>query len=130
MLTCEDIYQLGIQWPISNTDTVKSWNDLSSTNSYSCDSRDDIGITIVSFSAPSFKQHTNYYWHLSTFNKIRNNKQISVRAAIQHEDGIATHYLFMDQALAGLLGGVLLLVSLICFLLDLLLVCSYRKKHI
>jgi hypothetical protein len=44
-----------------------------------------------------------------------------VYAAIQHADGIGTHYLWMDKALAELLGRGLLLASFLCFVPDLLL---------
>lgn len=115
LITCEDIKSLGIQWAISNSNIEKSWHLLASTD-YSCDVRDNT--TVVSFLAPSFKPSTKYYFHLSNNNKSERQTNLKVRAAIQHEDGIGTHYLFMNKALLELLGGGLFFVSLICFLID------------
>ncbi|WP_232432190.1 hypothetical protein [Chamaesiphon minutus] len=116
-LNCEDIKLLGVRWTISTSETVKAWNTLESTD-YSCNDRDSF--TRLDFSAPSFKPHTNYYFHLSTANEIQNRENINTRVTIQHTDGIGLHYLFMDKALMELFGGGLLLVSLICFAIDLL----------
>lgn len=115
LITCEDIKSLGIQWIISNSDIAKSWNLLASTD-YSCNVHDNK--TVVSFLASSFKSSTKYYFHLSKNNKSERQTSIKVHAAIQHEDGIGTHYLFMDLALAELLGEGLFVVSLMCFLID------------
>ncbi|PSB56592.1 hypothetical protein C7B77_11340 [Chamaesiphon polymorphus CCALA 037] len=126
-LNCEDIKSLGVKWVISTSETVKTWNTLESTD-YSCNY--DENLTIIGLPAPSFKPHTNYYLHLSTANDIQNKGNINARVAIQHQDGIGTHYLFMDKALAELLGGGLLLVSFICFTIDLLTFLLKRKKEL
>jgi hypothetical protein len=123
--TCDDVKSLGVQWVVGPSETVKLWNALANTN-YSCEPRDNL--TIVSFLAPSFKPYINYYFHLSTTNKTWNGGNGKVHAAIQHADGIATHYLFMDKALAELLGGGMLLLSLICFVTDFLITFLNRKS--
>jgi hypothetical protein len=122
--TCDDVKLLGVQWVVGNSETVNSWNTLENKN-YSCEIRENW--TVASFLTPSFKPYTNYYFHLSTTNKIWNGGNVKVIAAIQHADGIGTHYLFMDKALAELLGGGLLLVSLICFVTDFAIIFLIRK---
>jgi hypothetical protein len=122
--TCDDVKLLGVQWMVGTSEIVQSWNALENKN-YSCESQDNL--TVASFLAPSFKPYTNYYFHLSTTNKTWNGGNVKVIAAIQHPDGIGTHYLFMDKALAELLGGGLLLVSLICFVTDFLIIFLSRK---
>lgn len=124
LLNCDDVKLLGIQWAIGISETVKSWNALKITNS-SCEFRDHL--TVVSFLAPSFKPDTNYYFHLSKTNQIQHEDKTKVYAAIQHVDGIGTHYLFMDKALSELLGGGLFLISFICLATDLLIVFSRRR---
>jgi hypothetical protein len=126
---CEDVKILGVQWAIVPNETVKSWNVLSKTN-YSCESQDNV--TTVSFSAPSFRPHIKYYFHLLKTNEINSQTNIKVIAAIQHVDGIGTHYLFMDKALAELLGIGLLSIGLICFGLDLLkfLLCKIMRSNV
>ena len=124
-LTCDDFKLLGIQWVVGPSETVKLWNALANTK-YSCEFRDNL--TVASFVAPPFKPYTNYYFHLSTTNKTWNDGNVKVHAAIQHADGIATHYLFVDKALAELLGERLLLVSLICFITDFLTIFLRSKN--
>jgi hypothetical protein len=125
LLNCDNVKLLGIQWAIGTSEIAKSWNDLKITND-SCEFRNHL--TVVSFLAPSFKPDTNYYVHLSKTNKIQQGDKIKVYAAIQHVDGIGTHYLFMDKALFELLGGLLLLVSFICFLIDFLMFFFRRRS--
>lgn len=122
--TCDDVKLLGVQWVVGTSETVGLWNALENKN-YSCESQDNY--TVTSFLAPSFKPYTKYYYHLSTTNKTWNGGQVKVIAAIQHADGIGTHYLFMDEALAELIGGGLLLFSLICFATDFLIFFLDRK---
>jgi hypothetical protein len=124
-LNCKDVKLLGVRWAISTSDTVKLWNTLESTD-YSCDYYDNLAE--ISFLAPSFKPDINYYLHLSTTNNIQNRENIKVRTAIQHQGGIDLHYLFMDKALAELLGVCLLLVSFVCFAVDLLIIFLNSKK--
>jgi hypothetical protein len=114
---CKDVKLLGIKWAIVSSETAKSWSWLSKTD-YSCDTQDNF--TVVSFAAPSFKPHVKYYFHLLATNEDNSKDNIKVVAGIQHADGLGTHYLFMDKAVAELLGGGLLLISLLCFGLDLL----------
>ncbi len=115
LLTCEDIKSLGVQWVISTSEIVKSLNLLDHTD-HSCDSGDNT--TVVSFPTPSFNPSIKYYFHLSTKNKSENRIKTKVHAAIQHENGIGTHYLFMDKALLELSVGGLLFVGLICLSID------------
>ncbi|WP_310481411.1 hypothetical protein [Chamaesiphon sp. VAR_48_metabat_403] len=124
-LNCEDVKLLGVRWAISTSETVKSWNTLESTD-YLCNYDDNL--PEIGFLAPSFKPHISYYLHLSTANNIQNRENIKVRAAIQHQGGLDLHYLFMDKAFAELLGGCLLLISFICFAIDLLMIFLDRKK--
>jgi hypothetical protein len=124
LVNCDDVKLLGIQWEIGTSEKVKSWNALEITNS-SCEFRDHI--TVVSFLAPSFNPNKSYYFHLSKINKTQYGGKIKVYAAIQHVDGIGTHYLFMDKALSELLGGGLLLIGFICFVIDFLTV-SFRRR--
>jgi hypothetical protein len=125
-LDCETVKLLGIRWSITPSNVVQSWNDLSNTD-YLC--RFQNNFTVVSFAAPSFKPHTNQIFYLSRLNNIPSKGKIKVYAALQHEDSLETHYLFMDKALAELLGGGLLLVSLSCFVIDVFTICSSRVKH-
>jgi hypothetical protein len=125
LINCDDIKLLGIQWAIGASQLVKTWSTLQVSSS-SCEFRNDF--TVVNLLAPSFKPNKNYYFHLSKINKTQHGEKIKVYAAIQHADGIGTHYLFMDKALAELLGEGLLLVSFICFATDLLIVFSRRRS--
>jgi hypothetical protein len=124
-VNCDDVKLLGIQWEIGTSETVKSWNALERTNSL-CEIKDNL--TVVNFSNLSFKANINYYLHLSKINKNSHGDKIKVYAAIQHADGIGTHYLWMDKALAELLGYGLLIASFLCFVPDLLLVIFYRRS--
>lgn len=123
LVTCEDIKFLGIQWEISNSNIAKSWNLLANTD-YTCNSWDNT--TVVSFVAPPFNPHTKYFFHVSKNHKTEKRTSIKGRAAIQHKDGIGTHYLFMDKAFSELLGAGLLFISLICFAIDFWKACHSR----
>ena len=124
LVNCDDVKLLGLRWSIDTSKAVKSWNALNLTN-YLCEVRDDL--TIVSFLAPSFEIDKNYYFHLSKTNKIQQEGKIKIYAAVQHVNGIVTHYLFMDKALAELMGWGLSLVSFMCFATDFLIVFSRRR---
>jgi hypothetical protein len=123
--TCDDVKLMDVRSVVGTSEIVKSWSAPENKN-YSCESQDNF--TVASFLAPSFKPYKNYYFHLSATNKKWNGGNVKVIAAIQHADGLNTHYLFMNKALTELLGGGLFLVSLICFTTDLLTIFLSRKS--
>ena len=118
----DEVDSLGLSWSISSLKDTDTWNDLARGN-HACFSFGDW--TTVRFPAQSFLPNTNYFFHLSRNNLESTTDEIEVRAAIQHEHGIGTHYLFMNKAIAEILGGVLLIISLLCFLIDILLIYGF-----
>jgi hypothetical protein len=127
LVNCDDVKLLGIHWVIDTNKSVKTWRTLEDSSSL-CEFRNDF--TVVSLLAPSFKPNTNYYFHLSKSDKIQHGDNIKVYAAIQHADGIGTHYLFMDKALSELVRGGLFLVGFLCLLPDFLRFFFRRRSKI
>lgn len=124
-INCDRRQTRGVQWAVSESQSVKSWNWFSETfkkRGYSCTHRENI--TTVEFPLPQLKPHTKYYLQFEAERK----GVFTAWVTISLQDSSIANQLQRDKFIAEIGGGFVFAVWLLCFLADCLTIPANSEQ--